>query len=236
MRFQAMNHRNLPRSRRQGGFTLVELLIAVVISLIAVSGMVIVMGNVVGTTNQVIQQTRLAGDMRAAMQVVVRDLRRANFNEAFASCIGAGNLICTAVPDNTTIDTGNNCMSYSYRRRDTSGNWQNVSGSVRLSNNQLQFNSAQNNCAASAGWEPLTDPDIVQITGFAIQDTGDPTLTYEASGVTPTLSQRVRKMRITMTGRVCEVGGLSGCTSWRERQVQTTVRVRNDLLFVTPTP
>jgi type II secretory pathway component PulJ len=72
----------------QKGMTLIELLIAGVISLIAVSGMVLVMATTLGTTTQTIEMTRLTQEMRTAMQIMTRELRRANYHPGFIACVG----------------------------------------------------------------------------------------------------------------------------------------------------
>ena len=58
--------------------TLMEMLVAGMISLIALSAMVIVMANTLGTGSQTIQMARVSNEMRAAMQIMTRELRRAN--------------------------------------------------------------------------------------------------------------------------------------------------------------
>jgi Tfp pilus assembly protein PilW len=72
----------------QKGMTLIELLVAGVISLIAVSGMVLVMATTLGTTTQTIEMSRLTNDMRTAMQIMTRELRRANYHSSWITCYG----------------------------------------------------------------------------------------------------------------------------------------------------
>jgi len=72
----------------QKGMTLVELLVAGTISLIAVSGMVLVMASTLGTTTQTIEMTHLTHDMRTAMQIMTRELRRANYHPTWLACYG----------------------------------------------------------------------------------------------------------------------------------------------------
>lgn len=73
---------------RQGGFTLLEMLIAALISVIAVSAMLILMGSTLGATTQSIELARLTQEMRTGMQVMSRELRRANYHNNFLSCYG----------------------------------------------------------------------------------------------------------------------------------------------------
>ncbi len=48
---------------RESGFTLVELLVSLVVSLIAVSGMILVMSNLLGVTQDSINTTRLSSEL-----------------------------------------------------------------------------------------------------------------------------------------------------------------------------
>jgi type II secretory pathway component PulJ len=74
--------------KSQKGVTLVELLVAAVISLIAVSGMVLLMASTLGTSAYTIKMSRVTHDMRTAMQIMTRELRRANYHEGWLACYG----------------------------------------------------------------------------------------------------------------------------------------------------
>ncbi len=80
----------------QKGMTLMELLVAGFISIIVSSGMVILMASTLGTGTQTIKMTQLSKEMRAAMQIMTRELRRANYIGDFAVCFG--DIECTGAP------------------------------------------------------------------------------------------------------------------------------------------
>ncbi len=226
-------NRQPQRMQKQRGFTLVELLVSVVISLIVVSGMIIMMSTTVGATNDTIRATRLSNELRASMQVLVRDLRRVNFDEDFASCIGIGNQVCAALSaDAFTIDTTNangECVSYTYRRQDSGGTWATVQGAIRLDSQVLQFNPVDSSCADSNNWNDITDPGVVQITAFDWTDLGY----VETTG---NLSQNLRKFEVIIRGQICESGPLTGCSSFSTRELRNTVRIRNAVFYATPAP
>jgi len=50
--------------------------------------MVIVMANTLGTSAQTIEMSRLSQEMRTAMQIMTRELRRANYQPGFLRCYG----------------------------------------------------------------------------------------------------------------------------------------------------
>ncbi|MFC1701942.1 PilW family protein [Pseudomonadota bacterium] len=84
--------------KHQKGFTLLELMIAGFISLIVTSGMVILMASTLGTGTQTIKMTQLSAEMRTAMQIMTRELRRANYHSGYATCFGdTGCLVTEAV-------------------------------------------------------------------------------------------------------------------------------------------
>ena len=64
---------------RQPGFTLVEMMVAMVVSLVASAAMLALMANTLGTGTQTIETTRMTQEMRTALQLITRDLRRSNY-------------------------------------------------------------------------------------------------------------------------------------------------------------
>jgi hypothetical protein len=68
--------------------TLMELLIAAAISIIASSGMLMLMAYTLSTGTQTIQMSRLTQDMRTTMQIITRELRRANYHSGYIACYG----------------------------------------------------------------------------------------------------------------------------------------------------
>ena len=83
---------------RQFGSSLLELLIAVTISLVAVSAMVSLMAGTLGAGKESLENSRLTNELRATMQIISRDLRRANYNEEFLDCIGETRYILLGQP------------------------------------------------------------------------------------------------------------------------------------------
>ncbi|NIP17774.1 MAG: prepilin-type N-terminal cleavage/methylation domain-containing protein, partial [Xanthomonadales bacterium] len=71
---------------RQAGLTLIEVLVAMVISLVVAMAMVSLMANTMGTGTRTIQMSRLTAELRAALQIMTRDVRRANYHGNFVAC------------------------------------------------------------------------------------------------------------------------------------------------------
>ena len=81
--------------KRQQGMTLLELLVAGVISVVVTAGMVILMASTLGTGTQTIKMTQLSAEMRTAMQIMTRELRRANYHSSYANCFGDTDCLVT---------------------------------------------------------------------------------------------------------------------------------------------
>jgi prepilin peptidase dependent protein B len=65
-------------AHRQRGISIVELMVGVAISLIVVGGGLALLANFTGENRRLLLETRLNQDLRAAMDLVTRDLRRAS--------------------------------------------------------------------------------------------------------------------------------------------------------------
>jgi type II secretory pathway component PulJ len=224
----------------QAGATLIELLIALALSLIVTSSMVVLMGNSMGSATRIIQMSQLTDELRNSMSMMSRDVRRANYNvnaiycfansecgtEANASAIQAANI---AISGDELVDL---CMVFGLDRN-WDGNANNDGGGAfRLKQEsgvgRIEMwvdNDSIPDCASvNAGdWVPLTDPGFVNITAFNVDNTATAG-TYttdlgEASGVT--LRQHVRFVQMQIDGELLIDNTIS-------RSIVDTVNVRND--------
>ena len=71
---------------RQTGASLMEVLVAMSISLVVTASMIALMANSLGTTGRIVKMTKLADDMRVTMQMVTRDVRRSSYNANSILC------------------------------------------------------------------------------------------------------------------------------------------------------
>lgn len=77
------------RARVAPGFTLVELMVGVAIALLVLAGALALFANVGAESRRLLLETRLNQDLRAAMDVVTRDLRRAGYWQGAAAGIAS---------------------------------------------------------------------------------------------------------------------------------------------------
>jgi hypothetical protein len=74
----------------QTGASLMEVLIAMSISLVVTASMIALMANSLSTTARIVNMTKLADDMRVTMQMVTRDVRRSSYNANSMFCYANG--------------------------------------------------------------------------------------------------------------------------------------------------
>jgi len=92
---------------RQKGASLMEVLVAMSISLVVTASMIALMSNSLGSTARIVKMTKLADDMRVAMQMMTRDVRRGSYNANSMYCYANDNCASDGSPV-TLIDSDNN--------------------------------------------------------------------------------------------------------------------------------
>jgi prepilin-type N-terminal cleavage/methylation domain-containing protein len=219
---------------RQSGVTLIEMLVAMAISVIAITGMVLLMSSTLGNATDTIVNARLSNELRSAMMLMTRELRRANISDTYMTCISNGDYLCPDVSDSAVVSSGPpDEVSFSYERNGTT-----VTSAFRVANGALEVQipgmNTGNGC--DNGWCPLTDSEVLTIDTFTFEEAIGSQLTYTQE-ISPSMSQRTRKMRITLTGTICHARDSSdNCTEDTTRSVSNVVRIRNDVNFATPAP
>ena len=187
-------------ARGQHGVTLVELMVAMAISLIVSTALVMLMANTLGTGTQTIQMTRLTQEMRSAMQLMTRDLRRANYHVGALNCFG--NVNCN--PDTSKIKVitpeGGDCFRYWYDRQTTAGP---DAGAFQLFTrggvNVVQM-ATEDDATVACGndWgasRDITDPAFINVTAFVVGNADS----YNEIISEDSDTQAISKIRLTMT-------------------------------------
>jgi prepilin peptidase dependent protein B len=222
---------------KQAGMSLIETMIALAMSLIVTSSMIVLIGNSMGSATRIIEMSQLTDELRNAMSMMSRDVRRANYNSnniycyANSDCGESGGPavqssdILDSAGDVLAADTScfvfgldrnydgnaNNDGGGGFRRRidDTSGN-----GMI-----EMWVGTTVPVCGStSAEWVAVTDPDFVDITGFRVsgEDTFENTLEQESG----TLTQRVRYVEMEINGQLTMDNTI-------RRTIRDKVNVRN---------
>lgn len=232
---------------RQSGVSLVELMVSMVISLIVSMSMVGLMVNTLGTGTTTIQMTHLSAEIRTVLQIMSRDVRRANYHGNFIKCFG--NLECR-----TSLDTGDadatgfiksvsiddsvatdesDCFFFWYDRNSngnvTTDNLDYVGafrralvngvGVIEMTTDQKTTPS----CTSGTYWTAITDPNVINVTDFTVSNSLSYTDTITAADDT----QTVDKISMSITAELTRDTSIS-------KTFEEVIRVRNDIFAAAP--
>jgi len=220
--------------KKQRGVGLMEMMISMTLSLLTVAVMVVLMSSTLGTGTTTIQMSRLSQELRASMQLMSRDLRRANFHSGFVSCFA--NINCrsdlgiSAYVNNIHINADGNCFWYWLDRNGDADLSNDAVGGFRYSTvggvGVIQMRTSGNlaaNCDDGDGWELITDPNTVEITSFTVSNADSYTETLSVAGDT----QVVEKIRLHINGRMARNSNI-------QRVIEDLILIRNDIQIAGP--
>ena len=229
-------HRSFRNTRgRQLGATLVETMISLALSMLVVVSMVGLMGNSMGSATRIIQMSQLTDEMRNAMSMMSRDVRRANYNTnaiycyANSDCGTDGSATQSA---NLSITSGTDSCFLFGLDRNWDGNANNDGGGAFRKDTvtnaagetvgviEMWVGTTAPSCADNASWVPITDPDFVDITDFTLANGRSYSQDLELEGGS-TLTQLTRVIEMSITGQLIIDRNI-------EREIRDMIRVRND--------
>ena len=225
----------LNRFHKQSGASLMEVLIAMSISLVVTASMIAMMSNSLGSTARIIKMTKLQDDMRVAMQMMTRDVRRSSYNAFSQYCYA--NHDCGDDPGITlageiTISDDNSCVTFLTDRDHDGDSTEELAGGFRhvtedgVGRIEMWTGDHQPDCEAAPGsdnWVGITNPDNMDIYDFSVDDDLSYTEVILDNGV-DTVSQRIRKVRMDMKGQLVLDNNI-------RREVGDIIDIRNDVLL-----
>lgn len=219
--------------RKQSGFSLTEILIAVAINVVLLSALVFTFSSSVRQYNSKSNADILNHQLQSALQLMTNDIRRAGYWSNAQNDIDSLTRTNPFMTSTTDIDVNSakNCILFTYDH-DRNGSISTVTSAsddehygFRLSNQTLQarpFGSSFSCGANASDWQNVTDPSIIQITN--IQFTLN--VTIIPPGAT-TNYMVIRSVDITITGRLTSNTAVT-------KTITQHVRLRNDKYFVVP--
>ena len=236
---------NPPKRSSQHGLSIVELLVGVAIGLFVAGGAISLTVSNLNRNRQLLVETRVIQDLRAASDVIARDIRRASYWNAASSGLWSASAGGTPAASNlyAPIDTSSSSqIIYKYDRPGVvpTNSATNLGFRRETTTSGIKFLQLQN---ASSGWLDLTDPNSVHISAFTITPVSPAIVVYLDSycGCLTTgkcllsvLQARpsgdraqvvIRKFTILLRGQAVVSGAPDPSVT---RELQQTVRVRND--------
>lgn len=154
------------RPARARGFSLVELMVGSAVAIWLLLGAIQLIGHHFASYRAQVRELRLNQELRAAVDVMARDLKRAgHWNgalQAFAAgAVSTDNPYAPVTLGNTTPSSS---MEYGYDQSATTQ--PNAFGFRRRVSSDGMGSLQMKN--AAGGWQPLTDPAVVNITELTI--------------------------------------------------------------------
>ena len=215
-------------ARRQAGLSLVELMVGVAIGLFVVAGATVVVSNQLGDNRRLMLEAQIQQDLRAAADLISRDLRRAGYWGAAET--GVWNASSVSVASNpytqmsaATSGVAASGVTFAYSRSLAENNFVDAtdqSGFRLDTDGVIRMNTA-------GGWQALTDSNTMRVTNFQLKlNQSDVALACfnlcgAAANCPPT--QSVREFEILIDATAVHDAAV-------QRSVRSWVRLRNDVV------
>lgn len=223
------------------GFTLIEMMIAMTITLVVSVVMVQLSAGMFQANSQSIQMMQLSQEMRSAMQLISRDVRRAGYNDDALSGFLSTQAIVSGVTMGTPVNGVINCVQVRYddiiekdkfSDREYSG-IANVVYRLRLINGigriSARFDDDGSGTCNTAldddDWTDISDPLLMQIT--ALEFVRDDSLTDIAENLDNghVIQVGVEQVSITITASLRNNADVN-------RTITDEVQIRNQYLTI----
>lgn len=212
----------------QRGLSIVELMVGIAIGLIVVAAASLLMSGQLNENRRLLAETQLQQDLRAATDIITRELRRAGAD------VEVGSLMTLWYPGRTapvgahrfaeplTPLTGAtaNDVSFTYNP----GVGASAQFGFKLENGAIKT------LMRAGGWQELTDPRVMTVTSFVITRDPDSSIQVPCAKPCPVTNDaacwptlNVRNLSVAITASARSVPGI-------DRSIQSRVRLRNDYL------
>ena len=221
--------------RHSRGFSIVELLVGVAIGLFILTGASLLYVNNLGNSRLLLIQARMDQDLRSAMDLITRDLRRGAY--WVDSLKGTATTASAATPNTyaaVSVSGSASAATIAYSYDDVSSTTTNLDERTfgfRLTNTNPSFGRIEMDLGNSAGtgnWQAVTDVNIVSITEFSI--TEEATAIDVSAACTATCTLGAGCPRITVRTYDIRLTGTSRVDPAMVRSLRSQVRVRNDAI------
>jgi type IV pilus assembly protein PilW len=171
-----MRKRFRTRVHEQRGVSIIELLVGVAVGIIVVTGAVKLMSDTLSSNRRLTLETRVNQDLRAAADLIARDIRRAGYwNNAVSGVFNATGAAATPNP-HRDIQVGTGDIRYNFARQ--SGAQPNDVDAAEWAGFQLKNDGTLELLLSRNGgtedWRPMNDPGVVRFTTLTITPLATP--------------------------------------------------------------
>lgn len=210
---------------RQRGLSLIELMVGITIGLFIVAGATMLAGSQLGENRRLIIETQIQQDLRAAADIITRELRRAGYDSHPEMLIWAPALSASGVaePANRSYRVGVNLNTVAGDK--VAFKYDRPGGGVpdfgyRLVNGTIRFR-------VDDQMQDLTDRNTVEVTNFQVTREAAHTEQLACTKLCPDTTQSCWPT-ISITDLTISITGRSTIDPNFSRTVTSRVRLRND--------
>ncbi|MED5510774.1 MAG: prepilin-type N-terminal cleavage/methylation domain-containing protein [Pseudomonadota bacterium] len=197
-----MLRKSKPSPQNQG-FTLIELMIAILLAAIVIGATMAFLFSTVKSNIENIKMTRMNQELRAVMTLMTDEIKRAGFSTAASGA--------SAMIDELAWNAGDDCLSYAYQTTSVADPTVSVK-SFKLDSGSgvILYNEGN---SGLCGGTALNDPDIVSVTDFETE------IVFPGFG-----GASLAQVTVSLAGQTLHRGSVLS-----ERTITEVIRVRNEL-------
>lgn len=215
--------------KSQRGLSLVELMVAIAISLIVIAAVFSFFSHHLRESRAVQVELRLMQDLRSASDLVARDLRRAGHWGNASAGVWQRDTEAAAVNPYAFVTVATDDVAFNFSRDNSENNAvdSNENFGFRLRSGVVEF------LLGNGNWQALSDANTVTVTSFTVTPSvqhvsleGMCATTCSAADSAASIcppQQHIRSLNIALAGQAVS-------DSKVKRSVQNQVRLRNDAI------
>lgn len=207
------------------GFSLIELMISITLSMIVTASIGHLFGQTVKFNAGALAMTRLNQDLRATMGIMTSDIRRAGYWGQSETGIG-GSAVNPFTQGNNELsvselagEAANSCVTYAYDYNDDGVVDNDEKRGFRLNGGVLQLATQDADCSSNINWEAVTDSNVITVTGVTFTPDFQ-TIDIDGDG---NADMTIKEVQVILTGQLVVNSGVS-------RTLLESVRVRNETI------
>lgn len=204
-----------PMMRRQRGLSLVELMVGITVGLFIVAAAAMMTTSQLGDNRRLMVETQVQQELRAAMDLINRDVRRASAWDNAATGVWRPNNLIVNTNPNAELQSGNASSSLQYAYR--SGGNETPSG-FRLQDQALQMRVGN-------AWQTVTDVQTIRVLGLTLDLQEHPVslsgYCMNACAVATCPRLMVRTVDVEITAQATSDASV-------QRRLVSTIRLPND--------
>lgn len=214
----------------QRGFSLIEMMIGLAVGLFVLGGTLSVFVANVTNSRRMLVEARLHQDLRAAADLITRDLRRAGYwGHAIAGTVAVGSGSATMPNPYAAISTTASSVGYNYS---AAANGTAAENDVLDANEQFGFRIDGNGVVqmqtTATTWQDLTDRNVMKVTALSIDGSASTAVPMGSICSTPMPAGAANYPYIVLRHYTLTLTAQAASDSRVTRQLRTRVKARND--------